>query len=347
MRVIKSTCNAQTWDFFIEENYPQSGGFMQTWAWGMFQKSLERPIDRYAVMDGKKNIAMFTLVEFNTRFKLSYGYIPRGPVMLRGIDTEKMASVFETIQEWSKKTFPRFMFLRLEPPIECAPPLKNHGFYIPSFYIQPRYNAVVNLRKSEEEILASFHPSTRANIKKAEKRNVHVVIKDTVTESEYREFTNMIRDTITRNKGVNVYPNDSYFYSLFKNVPFVVFQAFQDNVPSSTHFVLFSGKTATYLYGASHTSNLSSKVDTYLHWAAMKEAKQKGLYYYDLGGIDPERWPGLTTYKRQYRGEELSYIGNIDISYRPFLYRAHSLGKQIKVSTTKYIAKIIKTVQKN
>ena len=62
----------------------------------------------------------------------------------------------------------------------------------------------------------------------------------------------------------------------------------------------------------------------------MKEAKWRGYEYYDLGGIDDSRWPSLTNFKRQFRGEETSYIGNIDIPFNRVSYGAYSLLKRFK-----------------
>ena len=55
----------------------------------------------------------------------------------------------------------------------------------------------------------------------------------------------------------------------------------------------------------------------------MIEAKRRGCRYYDLGGIDQQKWPSLTAYKRQFRGKELSYVGNVTLPFRKLLYHAY------------------------
>ena len=148
-----------------------------------------------------------------------------------------------------------------------------------------------------------------------------------------------MHDTILRNSGKNAYPGDVYFRYFLKTVPYTAYFGYHEGELASAHFVLFVGKTATYIYGASHTSHLNSKVDTYLHWTAMKDARKKHCEYYDLGGIDPKRWPSLTTYKRQYHGKEFEYLGNIDIPFRPFHYRIYSGARNIKVWLSKITSK--------
>jgi lipid II:glycine glycyltransferase (peptidoglycan interpeptide bridge formation enzyme) len=64
----------------------------------------------------------------------------------------------------------------------------------------------------------------------------------------------------------------------------------------------------------------------------MQEANKMGLGYYDLGGIDSARWPTLTDFKKQFRGKEFSYIGNIDIPIRPMLYRLYNVLRRKRKS---------------
>ncbi len=331
--------SSKEWNSFVEMNYPPVGAFMQTWSWGNFQKALGRAVRRYAVMDEEKIIAIFTLVEFKLHFRNSYGYVPRGPVITKDADTKKIASIFEVIRDWSHQELSHLIFLRIEPPILFSHEYKLPGLRFPNYYIQPRYNAMVDIKKSEDEILNSFHPSTRSNVKRAEKRGVTVTINDTINASRYGTFAKMVQDTIKRNDGQNAYPGDAYFHALFKTVPFTVFYGHHQGQLVSAHFVIFFAKTATYLYGASNTKHLSSKVDTYLHWTAMKEAKKRGFEYYDLGGLDMNIWPSLTTYKRQYHGQEFEYMGNIDIPLHSFSYFIYNLARNIKTWLKKITSK--------
>ncbi len=330
MKVTDTTLDPRQWDLFVQDNYPPVGAFMQAWGWGAFQKDLGRRVGRYSVMDGDNLVAVFTLVELKLAFGFAYGYVPRGPVVRGNIDAKKIAEVFQTVGVWVRKQFPHLIFVRLEPPVTFSPEFRLPGFHFPSHYVQPRHNIVVDLTKSEEDILASFHSSTRSNTRRAEKRGVTVTVKDAATPADYQIFTDMVNDTIRRNNGKNAYPHDEYFHFLLKKIPLTMFLGYCEDRPASIHFVLFFGKTATYLYGASHTAEMNSKADTYCHWYAMKEAKRRGCKYYDLGAIDSRRWPSLTTYKRQFKGQELEYMGNIDIPFRTIFYYAYSCMRYLK-----------------
>lgn len=337
--------NKDNWNQFVKQHYPPVGAFMQTWEWGTFQENLGRQVERYFLTDARNPVAAFMLVRHPLPLNFSYGYMPRGPVIAaHAAHDNGSLEVFRSLRAWiTKENLPGTVFVRMEPPLaSVAPDLSRHGFKIPPYYIQPRFNHTIPLDGSEEEIMKSFHPSTRSNIRRAERRGVTAELKRNATETDWDTFFSMARATIRRNSGKNVYPQRQYFNALIKAVPSVVdgydparlslgtFCAYEHARPAATNFVLFFGNTATYLYGAANANALRSKAATYLHWVAMCEAKKRGLKYYDLGGIDEVRWPTLTNFKRQFRGQEFSYIGNIDIPIRPVLYRAYNLMRRLK-----------------
>ncbi len=346
MEVIAVSSDAKSqWNAFVQAHYPPVGAFMQTWEWGAFQQALGRNAERFFVASGGEPIAAFTLTNHTLPAGHSYGYAARGPVIAtaHAANPETVSEVLCTIRAWAHAHLPRAVFVRLEPPLPDLPTtMRERGFVAPSYYIQPRFNHAIALGKPETDIAAGFHPSTRSNLQRARNRGVTVAMKTVLAPSDWEIFFSMARDTIRRNSGTNAYPSQRYFQALAKTVPsltstresetlsLAAFFGYQNGEPAAAHFVLFFGPTATYLYGASFSKNLSSKVTTYLHWQAMREANARGYAWYDLGGVDPARWPTLTAYKRQFRGTEFSYAGNLDILIRPFHYRAYNFFRRFK-----------------
>lgn len=323
----------EVWNAFVAAHYPAIGAFMHSWEWGEFQKLFGREVTRWYVKDGDETTAAFMVVRYALPGGFWYGYSPRGPVVRKGREPR---AVLEIIRDWAHGSQSHLAFLRLEPPVSSVsfPP----GMVLSSYYVQPRHNTAIQLLRSEEEMIAALHPSTRSNLSRAKRRGVTVEIKKDLTENEYREFEGMMRETVERNSGKDVYPGPNYFRHLFealKTVPdsgatYAFFYGYQEGKPAACHLVIFFGTTATYLHGASYTAALSSKVTTTLHWEAAREAKRLGFQYYDIGGIDEMRWPSLTDFKRQFRGEEFHYIGNIDIPIRKPLYYLYNLLRKIR-----------------
>ncbi len=344
MEIVDASSEGEAvWNRFVREHYPPVGSFMLAWEWGVFQRSLGRKVDRYFLKEKKDPIAAFTFVRHRIPFGFSYGYSPRGPLVAAHAEEGTALRVFKAIQKWGEKQNPNLIFVRLEPPFaSLGPEVEREGFHFPRYYVQPRYNQTVLLDGAEEDIVSRFHPSTRSNLKRAERRGVTVEMTSAPTSSDYHEFFAMTRETMARNRAKNVYPSRGYFDALVRStlpigekhnpcrLTLGIFSGCHEGVPAAIHFVLFFGDTATYLYGAAYTEHLSSKVTTYLHWMAMREAKRRGLRYYDIGGVDEKRWPTLTAFKRQFGGREFTYVGNVDIPSRPNLYHIYNFFRGLR-----------------
>ena len=340
---LAQSADEKLWNAFVRDHYPPVGGFMQTWEWGNFQIELGRHIERYLVTEGEEVVALFTLVRHHLPAKAFYLYAPRGPVIHKDRENGGRVEICKAIQSWARVAHPRALFLRLEPPCEQMTGEElGEGFSLPDYYIQPRYNHVVHLQK-DAGVASGFHPSTRSNIHRAEKRGVRVEVRTTVTSADLDLFFRMAQDTIARNSGTNAYPARRYFDAFIKTIPMAtntpadalmltmrMFIGYEGDDPAGMHFVLYFGNTATYMYGASLTAHLRTKVTTYLHWYAMQDARERGYTHYDIGGVDEVRWPKLTTFKRQFRGTEYAYMGNIDIPLRPMLYAVYNLVRRYK-----------------
>jgi len=339
------TLGKTEWNKFVKKNHGVVGAFLGTWEWGDFQKKIGLKIDRHVVKENDELVAVFMLVTYKLPFGLRYGYTPRGPIIAceRAVEESKHFEILEAINYWARKKLKDYIFLRMEPPIfSLSPDTGMYGFRRPSYSIQPPKNTVVPLSGTEDEILSRFHSSTRSNVRRAERRGVTFEMKKEFSQADHFHFFEMIKSTSSRHKSTNAYPTQKYLRTFMSNhhistkgdkynpeiFSLGIFCGYQNGAPAATHIVVFFGDTATYLFGASYTKHLNSKVDTYLHFAAMKEAKNLGMKYYDLGGIDEKIWPSLTTFKRQCGGEEIVYVGNIDIPIRRSLYHGYNTLKK-------------------
>lgn len=72
------------------------------------------------------------------------------------------------------------------------------------------------------------------------------------------------------------------------------------------------GNTGIYLLGATHDEGLNTKAAYLLQWNMIKQLKEQGLRHYDLGGIDPEKNPGVYHFKRGFSGEDVTRIAPLE-----------------------------------
>src|SRR5690606_39104841 len=75
---------------------------------------------------------------------------------------------------------------------------------------------------------------------------------------------------------------------------------YQDKLLAAA-LVSYFHHTATYLHGGSSDKDKNLMAPYLLHWEIMKEAKRRGFYNYDLGGVtfEPNHpWAGISRFKR-------------------------------------------------
>jgi lipid II:glycine glycyltransferase (peptidoglycan interpeptide bridge formation enzyme) len=73
------------------------------------------------------------------------------------------------------------------------------------------------------------------------------------------------------------------------------------------------GDTAIYLLGATSAAGLNLKGAYLLQWSAISWLKSRGFHFYDLGGINPQRNPGVYHFKSGLGAEESEQVGTYDL----------------------------------
>jgi peptidoglycan pentaglycine glycine transferase (the first glycine) len=307
------------YDQFIANQ--ESGSFLQSWEWGEWQEHLGRKVTRYKLQDtGPEWVGAFQAIEIPIGNRWSYIYIPYGPII-----SDKFQIPNDKFQINFKSQFPKAVFIRIEPK-------DNFKFQISNFKktknIQPGKTLVVNLSKSEEELLAQMHHKTRYNIKVAQKHGVAVMV------GTSQQAIGLIAETSSRH-GFTSHP-ESYYQKLVDqfrdgSVAAKVYSAeYEGKIITSAIMVDF-GNMRTYLFGGSSHEYKNVMAPYLLHWQAMLDAKKEGLATYDFWGIETAsgETPGFVRFKLGFGGNELQYAGAYDIVNKPFLYWLYGIMRAV------------------
>ncbi len=233
-----------------------------------------------------------------------------------------------------------------------------HGFEKSRDEIQPKHRRIINLRPTEEEILAQMKQKGRYNIKVAERHKVQVAsygpsdshraqsiehetqfwgksedsasVKQNQVQSDadaVATFYKLYQQTVKR-EGITG-RNIDYFHDLVdilgaKDMA-KVYVASVDGEPLAAAIITFYDGVANYLYGGSSHERREVMAPFALHWQVMKDAKARGLRYYDLLGIAPadkpkHKWAGLSRFKENFGGRAVEIIGGYDKVYNSMWY---------------------------
>ncbi|MCX7778749.1 MAG: aminoacyltransferase [Patescibacteria group bacterium] len=319
---IKEIKEKEVWQTFISSF--EMAPFLQSWEWGDFQESLGRKIWRLGFFKNDQLIGITLLIRMLLPIKKSYLYCPRGPI-LRENNIETIKIFFRKINDLAKKE--NIIFLRFEPLDNFQVSIFNFSFKKIND-LQPSKTILLDLTKSEKEILENMHPKTRYNIKLAEKKGVRIKIGQ--SEEEIEIFLKLLSQTAQRDR-FQTHPFNYYrkMFRLDKNFIKLFFAEYQGKIIAG-NLMIFFADTATYLHGASDHQHRNVMAPYLLHWTAIKEAKRLCLKYYDFWGIDEKKWPGVTRFKKGFGGEIKEYPGTFDSIFNYFWYRLYQLGRILK-----------------
>jgi len=301
--------------------YPQAH-ILQGTAWGELKSQFGWQTERISSANAHAQVLFKHLP-----LGFSIGYIPKGPLGLPD-DT-----FWEELEKLAHRR--RAIFIRLEPDqFESAgqdpwPVRKN---LVTARPIQPAQTIVLDIRGSEEEILARMKQKTRYNIHLAEKKEIEVI-----PSMDVPAFHEMMLTTGSRD-GFGIHSQAYYEMAFNLHEPGkscqLLFARYHHRILAGV--MLFkAGTRCWYFYGAS-TNEERNRMPVYLlQWEAIRWARQTGCEEYDLWGIPdaPEEvledqfanrsdglW-GVYRFKRGFGGRMERTARTVDLVAQPFLYR--------------------------
>ncbi len=197
--------------------------------------------------------------------------------------------------------------------------------------IQPANTLLLDLNKSEEELLAEMHQKTRYNIRLAKKKGVKVEKMEDKSKA-MDIFSKLIKETSVRDKFTP--HSDDYYQKMLKalgqNVNLWVAK-YEDKILAANIVVSF-GDTVTYLHGASANEHRNLMAPHLLQWEQIKWAKENNFKIYDFWGISDSdsRWAGFTRFKKGFGGYEKNLPGTFDLVYNQRAYKIYNFIKKFR-----------------
>lgn len=314
--------------------------FTQAKFYGDWQKALGRVVRRFIIKNKNEIVAYFQLIKYPLLFNKSYYYSPYGPVIKESLFSQELL-LFIKNKLVAVAVADGAVFSRLDfTPIIKDRVLLQKLFSLSllctyhSAYFQPRYEWVLKLDKSEDEILATMHEKTRYSIRLATRREVKVEIITDKFINYFDEFYSLMIETAKRNSFC--LHKKEYYKIIFNSLPhinnsFLSIARYKNEILSINLIIIF-GNTANYIFGGSSNNNRNC-VPTYLaQWESICHAKKLGCLYYNFGGISEENdnyksWEGLTIFKKKFGGFKLQHSDFYDVVIHKLWYWAYNLRK--------------------
>ncbi len=321
-------------NFLIKQKHSQ---FLQSWEWGEFQKKAGNKVFHLGIEEDAKLISVITFIKKDLFLGKSYFYAPR--VLINNEESSNLAgglkinNLFNRIKKIAQAE--KCIFLRFDPinkfqisdsKFHARQPI---GQIQKTIDIQASKTLILNIEKSEDEILKSMHQKTRYNIRLALKKGVVVKeIKD--VNSKFDEFWNLMQETESRD-GFRLHAKRHYQNILsLDSDSLKLIGAFYKEKLIVANIVSFFGDMVTYVHGASSSEDRNLMAPYALQWETIKIAKEEGYKYYDFNGIDENKWPGVTRFKKGFGGEEINYPGTFDLVFNSLQYNVYKFLRKLR-----------------
>ncbi|MFZ0534989.1 MAG: peptidoglycan bridge formation glycyltransferase FemA/FemB family protein [Anaerolineales bacterium] len=279
-------------------------------------------------------------------------YVPKGP-LLDWNDAPLRRRVLQDLKEFAQKH--SAIFIKIDPDLEVGTgipgqvgadeiqlgvdvgnDLKADGWQFSEEQVQFRNTVLVNLKPSEEELLANMKQKTRYNVNLAMRKGVTIHIgKPTDIDMLIRMYAETsIRDGF-------VIRNDNYYREVWNTFMSNLQSGYFDQPVAEALIAEVEGESvagaiifrfagrAWYLYGMSRIAHRDKMPNYLLQWEAIKRTRAAGCTVYDLWGAPDEfvetdpLW-GVFRFKEGLGGTIHRYLGAWDLPVNRMLYRLYS-----------------------
>ncbi len=310
---------------------------LQTFEWGQFREKTGVKVIRrgQTTQQGVLNPYQITIHQ-TPGFPYLIGYLPKGDFPSHELQ--------EDLKVTGKNK--KLSFVQIEPNVIKGG--QTFGSELrPSFHpLFTKYTFLIDLTRSEDELLANMKQKTRYNVRIAEKKGVNFIIDN--SDEAFAQYLKLTNETTKRQK---FYAHDEdYHKKMWETLRADSNDKFDPNrlqahlltanfnKKTLATWVLFTFKeTLYYPYGASSSEFREVMASTGIAWAAIKYGKSLGLKKFDMWGAanvpDPapdDPYYGFHHFKEGFGATLTEFVGSFDFVINPLNYRLLTMADKIR-----------------
>jgi peptidoglycan pentaglycine glycine transferase (the first glycine) len=303
---LQKCTDKEQWDEYVLEH---EGHPLQLWGWGQVKAAHGWTAERVFAFDTDEEDkivggAQILIRKLPLPFR-SFAYIPRGPIVENAFQSEFLDALAVLV----KRDY-RSVALSVEPNsfVFDAPT----GWKKSANRILSPDTILLNIAKSESDLLADMAKKTRQYIRKSAAEGI--TIKQVHTKDELEECLRIYHQTASRAK-FNLH-TDQYYFDVFNlmgdHSP--IFAAYLEGKPVAFLWMGISADVAYELYGGMNEDGQRLRANYALKWHVIRKVKEWGLSQYDFGGLVVG---GVSIFKQGWATEETSFAGTFDKALSP------------------------------
>lgn len=301
---------------------------LQTWEWGQFKQRWGWTPHYY--LDTDNPAAALVLRRTFTPLNFNLLYVPKGPA-LDYTNAARVDAVLGQLVTIAKRH--RAIFIKIDPdlPAPDRSILLDRGWRFSAEQIQFRNTMLIDLTRSEDELLAAMKPKTRYNVRLAAKKGVTV---RAGTMADLDGLYALYAETARRD-GFIIRPLDYYrdaWGSFIRSGLAQPLLAEVDGCVVAGLILFHFADRAWYMYGMSGGQHRDKMPNYLLQWEALRWAKANGCQTYDLWGAPDQldesdaMW-GVYKFKEGLGAEFAPHVGAHDFVISRFGYWLYSVAR--------------------
>jgi lipid II:glycine glycyltransferase (peptidoglycan interpeptide bridge formation enzyme) len=319
---------------------------LQSYEWGEFREKSGIKVIRKGFFDKDNLLSAFSLtIHPIPKTPFTIGYVPKGD-----LPTKELLAELKKIGKQE-----RCIFIQLEPNVfvissnsekssgdlSVVSLLRDDRFVPAAHPLFTRFTFVLDLTKSEEELLKNMHQKARYNIRVAQKHDV--TIEEDNSAQAFAAYLQLTQETTTRQK---FYAHTKkYHQTQWLTLPHT---HKKDRLSSHLFVAKYQGKILTawilfifknelyYPYGASSSAHKEVMASNLIMWEAIRFGKKLDLKTFDMWGAmgsHPDKkdpWYGFHSFKQKYNPKHVEFIGSYDLIINPLLYNGYKLADKLR-----------------
>ncbi len=309
---VKPISDESVWEAFLSDTKPHS--FLQSWKWGQHYEESGSKIFRAGVYKDDELIGIALFIKIGAR-RGTFLVCPHGPLIATTGDEEKalvaLVRYCTHIAKDEKCDFVRFCPLSAAN-AENKQMYSRLGFRDAPIHMHPELSWMLDITKSEDDLLKEMRKTTRYLIKKMEKEGVEIV--QSADPADMEKFLEVYEQTVERQHFTPF--SKSYLTTEFelyrKDDQAVFFFGTHNGQIVAAAIIIFYNGQAFYHHSGSLGGG-GSNVSSLLQWRVIQEAKRRGCTLFDFWVIAPENksrhaWAGLSLFKKGFGGFAEAYL---------------------------------------
>ncbi len=311
---IKQVKNKTEWEEFVLTQ--PSTIFVQSYKYGEFYEHMNESSWIFGIYQDSRLIGGSIVVSTHAK-RGNFLYLPYGPILPKENSEEALQELTKSLIKFAKEN--RYLFLRVSPFIaetgESKAMFKKAGFRDAPIHTLAETTWILDIDRPEEKLLMDMKKNHRNLIRRCERDGVKII--KTNDKKNLDKFNKLHDETAKRHHFHRF--SDKYVeqeFSVFADSDEVLlFNAYlPDGQLDSSSVMMFYGNMACYRHSGSLGQDNKLPTSYLLQWEAIKEAKKRGMKYYNFWGIAPENahkqhpFKGITHFKKGFGGRQLDLL---------------------------------------